>query len=86
MSRLWPKIQEITDKQRNLRKCSRTPNHPNITEMSDEELDFGDQDEEEEVQEQQQSQSILEEDGEATSQAWGPETQGWCLHFVRRNL
>ena len=42
--------------------------------MSDEELDFGDQDEE--GQEEQQSQSLLQEDGEAISQAWGPETQG----------
>ena len=44
--------------------------------MSDEELDFGDQNEDDgEEEEEQPSPSVIEE-GEAISQVSGPETQG----------
>ena len=52
--------------------------------MSDEEMDFGDQNEGdgEEEEEEQASPSVLEE-GEAISQVSGPQTQGcFELHVV----
>ena len=56
----------------------------NLWRMSDEEMDFGDQNEGdgEEEEEEQASPSVLEE-GEAISQVSGPQTQGcFELHVV----